>query len=70
LAGALASRIGVTATMFLGGSLCFAGSLVFARNLRSLREHIIPVYRQKGIIPEVATGIQTATELAVPPEEQ
>jgi MFS family permease len=70
LAGALASRIGVTATMFLGGSLCFAGSLVFARNLRSLREHIIPVYRRKGIIPEVAAGIQTATDLAVPPEEQ
>ena len=70
LAGALAGRIGVTATMVLGGSLCCAGALVFARNLRSLREHILPLYRQKGIIPEVATGIQTATELAVPPEEQ
>ena len=70
LAGALAGKIGVTSTMFLGGSLCCAGSLVFARNLRSLREHILPIYRQKGIIPEVAAGIQTATELAVPPEEQ
>jgi MFS family permease len=70
LAGALAGRIGVTATMFLGGSLCLVGSLVFARNLRSLREHIIPIYLQKGIISEVAAGIQTATELGVPPEEQ
>jgi MFS family permease len=70
LAGALAGRIGVTATMFLGGSVCLAGALVFARRLRGLHDHIIPIYRKKGIIPEVAAGIQTATELAVPPEEQ
>jgi MFS family permease len=70
MAGALAGRIGVTSTMLLGGSICLLGSLVFARNLGSLREHILPIYRQKGIIPEVAAGIQTASELAVPPEEQ
>jgi MFS family permease len=70
LAGTLAGRIGVTNTMLLGGSLCLAGALIFARNLRTLRQHILPLYRKKGIIPEVAAGIQTASELAVPPEEQ
>jgi len=33
-------------------------------------EHILPIYRQKGIIPEVVSGLQTATELTIPPEEQ
>jgi MFS family permease len=70
LAGALAERIGVTATLFLGGSTCVLGAAVFAGNLRTMRKHIIPVYRRKGILPEVATGIQAATELTVPPEEQ
>jgi MFS family permease len=69
LAGALADRIGVTYTLFMGGMVCVAGAAVFASTLRTLRDHIIPVYRKKGILPEVAAGIQSATELNVPSKE-
>jgi hypothetical protein len=31
---------------------------------------IRPIYTRMGIIPEVASGMQTAAELTVPPEEQ
>jgi MFS family permease len=70
LAGVLAGKIGVTNTLLLGGSTCFLGALIFASKLRMLRDRIRPIYEKMGIIPEVATGIQTATELTVPPEEQ
>lgn len=51
LAGALADRIGVTYTLLIGGLICAAGAVVFASRLRTLRDHIIPVYREKGILP-------------------
>jgi len=69
LAGALADRIGVTYTLLAGGLVCIVGAAVFASKLRMLRDHIIPVYRKKGILPEVAAGIQSATELTAPPED-
>jgi len=69
LAGALADRIGVTYTLLAGGLVCTAGAAIFASKLRMLRDHIIPVYRRKGILPEVAAGIQSATELTAPPED-
>lgn len=49
-AGALASRIGVTATVLTGGASCLAGSLVFASKLPKLREVARPIYERKGII--------------------
>lgn len=48
-AGALAHRIGVTATVLIGGALCLTGSLVFASQLPRLREMARPVYERKGI---------------------
>lgn len=50
-AGALASRIGVTATVLIGGASCLAGSLIFAKMLPKLREIARPIYERKGIIP-------------------
>ncbi len=69
LAGALAHRIGAPATVLLGGVACIAGGLEFARRLPRLREMVRPIYVQKGIILEVATGIQSATALTENPEE-
>jgi len=70
LAGALAGSIGVSNTLLIGGVACIVGALFFERKLHMIRKHVIPIYRQKGILPEVAAGIQTATDLTVPPEEQ
>jgi MFS family permease len=70
LAGTAAHQVGVQNTLLAGGSACLVGGLLFARNLKSLRSFVRPIYTRMGIIPEVASGIQTASELMVPPEEQ
>jgi MFS family permease len=69
LAGGLASRIGAPATLLLGGVCCISGSLLFARALPALREMVRPIYARKGIIPEVASGLQSATSLTRPPAD-
>jgi hypothetical protein len=42
-----------------GGLACVAASLFFMRRLRVIRPLVRPIYEQKGIIPEVARGIQS-----------
>jgi MFS family permease len=68
-AGAIAERIGAPATVQLGGVACLAAALIFARKLPSLREKVRPIYTRLGILPEVAKGIQTASEVTMPPKE-
>lgn len=62
LAGTLAKLIGTPFTIMIGGISCMAGALFFYRKLPELKRKIRPVYVKMGIIPEVAAGIQTATE--------
>lgn len=69
LAGYLAHKIGAANTLLINGAFCVLGSVLFAMKLPSLRKMIHPVYARKGIVPEVTKGIQTATELTVPPED-
>jgi len=69
LVGGLASRIGVPYTLMIGGIACVAGSVLFAINLPSLRKAIHPIYARMGIVAEVSTGIQSASELIRPPED-
>ena len=70
LAGALAEQIGVQPALLMGGAACLAGGILFARELPSLRAAVRPIYISKGIITEMAAGMQTAAELATPPEKQ
>jgi MFS family permease len=69
LAGALAHQIGAPRTVMISGTICIAGALWFASQLSAIREHVHPIYRTLGIIPEIATGIQAASALQTPPEE-
>ena len=69
LAGFLASKVGAPNTLIIGGVACILGALIFARKLPELKKLVHPIYVRLGIIPEVASGIQTATELTIPPEE-
>lgn len=62
LAGWLARIIGTPGTIFAGGFACIIGALFFLRKLPELRKIVRPVYVRLGIIPEVAEGIQTASE--------
>ena len=68
LAGILAQRIGAPQTLLLGGAGCLAAALWFALLLPNLREQVRPIYIRLGILPEMAEGISTATQLTAPPE--
>jgi MFS family permease len=63
LGGAIAHRIGVQLTMVCGGFICLAGGALFAARIPKLRPLVLPIYRQKGIIPQVAEGLQNASAL-------
>jgi MFS family permease len=63
LGGALAHRIGVPATFVIGGAASIVGALLFAMKIPALRPMVLPIYRRKGIIPEIAEGLQTASGL-------
>src|SRR5947207_9463861 len=65
-AGAMAERVGAPFTIGLGGFACIVGAVVFARQIPRFRELVSPIYRQLGIIPELASGIQAATQLTTP----
>jgi MFS family permease len=68
LAGWLAEWLGAPVTVGLAGAVCVVGALLFATVLPDVREKVRPIYRRMGILPEVAAGIQTATQLNTPPE--
>jgi MFS family permease len=69
IAGAMAARIGAPHTLMLGGSTCVLGAALFAWQLPVLRKLIRPIYIEKGIVPELARGIHSASVLQEPPEE-
>lgn len=69
LAGAAASEFGAPYTVMIGGALCLVGPMVFASRLPALRAMVRPIYVKKGIIPEVVSGIQAATQLSELPKK-
>jgi MFS family permease len=68
IAGGLAGRIGAPHTLAIGGCLCIAAAAWFARRLPLIRREVRPIYRELGILPELADGIQAATQLQAPPK--
>jgi MFS family permease len=69
LAGSLASRIGAPNSVLIGGVICIAGALMFVRKLPEIRKIIRPIFVQKGILQEVHSSMETASELTAPPEQ-
>jgi MFS family permease len=69
VAGLTAKYFGAPLTLAVGGSMCLAGSVWFASRLPAIRKLVRPIYIRLGILPEVASGLQAATALQVPPEE-
>jgi MFS family permease len=69
LAGILAEKIGVPYTLIIGGSLCVLGAVVFALKLPDMRKNIRPIYVKLGIISQMSSGIQAASNLTAPPED-
>jgi len=68
-AGALAARLGAPLTVQVGGLACLFGALCFAAWLPTFREQVRPIYASLDLLPELAKGIQSASELSVPPKE-
>ena len=66
--GGLASRIGAPMTVICGGLLCAAAGVWFRMRLPEIRRTVRPIYRELGILPEVAEGLQRASALQTPPE--
>jgi MFS family permease len=50
LGGFLAERIGAPNTLIIDGIICIIGSIFFARELPVLRELVIPIYAERGIV--------------------
>jgi MFS family permease len=67
LAGIVADRLGTPETLLIGGGCCLAGALLFMRKLPAIREIIRPIYIEKGVISEVAFGLQAASQWPRPP---
>jgi MFS family permease len=61
VAGSVAAKVGAPWTIFGGGVACVIAALVFLRRLPAIRRLVRPIYVEKGIIPEVARGIQGAS---------
>jgi MFS family permease len=65
MAGGLAKIIGSPNTILIGGVACIIGALIFFRKLPELKDIVRPIYIKMGLIPEVVSGIQTASEPAI-----
>src|SRR5690242_19210235 len=50
IAGAVAARVGASATIVAGGVACLLGGVWFAFRLPLLREHVRPVYVELGLL--------------------
>jgi MFS family permease len=61
--GALATRLGAPMTVTIGGIACLALSLVFAPHLDRVGDDVKRIAGSRGVLPEVATGLDTASEL-------
>jgi MFS family permease len=63
LAGGMAARVGAPSTILFGGTACILGGLLFARQLPRLRALVVPIYVERGILPEIAAGLSDAAAL-------
>lgn len=61
--GAVAARLGAPVAVIAGGLGCLAMAAWFGWRLEALRPLVRPIYQRMGIIPEVAVGIGSASEL-------
>ena len=68
IAGAMADKIGAPNTVLISGVICIIGAIIFLTKLPSLRKVIHPLYVKMGIIPQIASGIQIASEIKIPPD--
>jgi MFS family permease len=64
MAGWISERFGAPLTLVIGGAVCMGGAARFFLGLEQLREAIRPIYRRIGILPEIESGEEAASQLA------
>lgn len=69
LAGTLSAKIGAPHTVLASGVCCAVAGVWFSRELPEIRAVVRPIYVKMGILPEMAAGIQSASQLMTPPED-
>ncbi len=68
LAGAAAQRFGAPVTLLVSGVVCIVAAAAFYARLPVFRRHVRPIYVELGILPEIAEGLQSASQLTRPPQ--
>jgi MFS family permease len=63
LAGAVAARVGAPLTVVICGMVCIVGAVIFLTQLGEIRRLVRPIYVQLGILPEMATGANSAATM-------
>jgi MFS family permease len=63
LAGWMAAKIGAPHTVMICGVICMVGAAIFVTQLKMIRQLVRPIYVRLGILPEMATGVQQASNL-------
>ena len=69
LGGSVATLIGAPLTVTIAGAFCLVTAAVFAVRLPGLRPLIRPIYQAKGILPQVAEGLEATEALDTPLQE-
>ncbi|HKK43525.1 MAG TPA: MFS transporter [Bacteroidales bacterium] len=63
ISGSLAGLIGAPLTLIIGGAGCLAAVTVYFRKLPALRPYVRPIYERMGLIPEMTTSVDKASNI-------
>ena len=69
LGGTLAGKFGAPFTVGFCGMTCIAGGLYFALKLPALQRWTLSIYREKGLLPEITSGLEAAKEFPQLPQD-
>ena len=69
IAGGLGSSIGAPAAILASGAVCLTSAVVYLIKLPVIRNMVRPIYRSMGILPQIAEGVEQATNPTIKPEQ-
>lgn len=69
IAGGLGSTIGAPAAILASGGVCIISGVFFFIKLPLIRKLVTPIYRNMGILPQIAEGVEQATDPTVTSED-
>ena len=65
LAGGLGSSLGTPSAILLSGSVCLVSAGLYFIKLPGIRTLVRPIYESMGILPQIAEGVEQATNPTV-----